>query len=167
MSEKPNRRDLLPGCVLEGAPEAVKEAEQSFRAALDAHAGARDDARKASEAAEAAPDADAQADLEAKRAGRKLPKPTLPDLERECDAAQRLVALAMTEAIAARDQRSDPFGDPLESSSEPSPGAGLGSADDSQGSIPLEVESSGGSGGCSVHRDGPRSGCRYCAGGRA
>jgi hypothetical protein len=104
-TDKPHRRDLLPACVLDGGPEAVRQTEQTFRDALDTLDSTRQEARKAVEAAEAAPDADAQADLEAKRAGRKLPKPTLPDLERERDAAQRLVAVATQEAIAARDQR--------------------------------------------------------------
>jgi hypothetical protein len=104
-TDKPNRRDLLPACVLNGGPEAVRQTEQAFQDALDTVDSVRDDARKAVEAADAAPDADAQADLEAKRAGRKFPKPTAPDLERERDAAQRLVAVAMQEAVAARAQR--------------------------------------------------------------
>jgi hypothetical protein len=106
-TDKPRRRDLLPACVLEDAPDRVKETEATFAAALDTLDSARDDARRLAEAADAAPDADAQADLEAKRAGRKLPKPTAPDLDRERDAAQRLAAVAMQEATAARSVRDD------------------------------------------------------------
>jgi hypothetical protein len=66
-TDKPRRRDLLPACVLEDAPDRLRETEATFAASLDGLDRARDAARKAREAADAAPDADARAYLEAWR----------------------------------------------------------------------------------------------------
>jgi len=52
--------------------------------------------------------------------------------------------------------------DPMKSSGEPSPDAGLRLLDSPKISPPSNVKSSGLGGGCFTHPDGPQPGCRYC-----
>jgi hypothetical protein len=84
----------LPPFALTITPEAIAVASTEHAEALARIDRARADAITATNAAHAAAEADRQAALEAVEAGKQMPKPTLPKMQEQAEAAARAVDAA-------------------------------------------------------------------------